>query len=268
MTRMRLLRTVGAVAAAALLVTLVPTNAYADVERDGDFNESIDGAIFWKGWQNPGFGGSLTTRRADDASWFETTWTAPNYGVLPRIGKTLEHDPDWGVPVDSTAETLPAEFSFTYDDGDPASDGIVWIGLYGWLDDGTPGWPYSTEFYVIQDWRGTPPNVDGGAEPKGSYTLDGVVYQVFRADHEAGQEQWYSVRETPATSGTVDVKQHFETWRSLGMENGTVAELVWSVEGMADTDGTVRYDRWSIPDVRPAAATVAPVSSGGTVRYR
>ncbi|MGL4743382.1 MAG: glycoside hydrolase family 11 protein [Phycicoccus sp.] len=263
---MRRLRYVGAVLAAAVLVGVTGTAAQADIERNGDFDEQISGATFWKGWKgSPGV--SATTKRADDASWFETTWDASTYGWLPRIGKTTQYDPDWGVAVDDTAESLPAEFSFTFDEGDPAKDGIVWIGLYGWVDDGTPGWPYATEFYVIQDWRKYPPNVDGGAVYKGTYTFGGAEYDVFNATHAAGQQQWYSVRKTPATSGTVDVKQHFDTWRELGMANGTVAELVWSVEGMDNTDGTVRYDRWSIPDLRPAAAT-APASMAGSVRYR
>jgi hypothetical protein len=247
---MRRLRPAAVALVAAMLVGATGATAYADVDKNGNFTEGLGGSTYWKGWVNDGFAGRLNVSRADDSSWFEASWEAPNYGVLPRIGKSIEMDAGWGVPVDETADSLPADFSLSFDRGDPNKDGDVWIGIYGWIDDGKAGWPYSTEYYVVQNWGGKPPRVESGFESKGGYTADGVDYDVYYGKHPLGHHQWVSVRKEPATSGTVDVKKHFDAWRSRGMENGTVAEMVWSVEGMAGTDGTVRYDTWSVPDLR------------------
>ncbi len=249
----RQIRYLGAMVATALLVLSNGTAARADVSYQGQFSEGLGGATYFKNWHDPAFGGTSYSTRADDASWWQTTWDAPNYGVLPRIGKSTEFDPAWGTTVDSTAASLPASFSFSYGDSGKPTSGTVWVGMYGWLDDGTAGWPYSTEFYVVQDWSGTPPSTEAGMEAKGSYTLDGAVYDVYHSVHPLGHQQWFSVRQTPVTSGTVDVKQHFNTWRSLGMADGTVAELSWSAEIMGGSQGTVRYDQWSVPDLKPAA---------------
>ncbi|MGL5811245.1 MAG: glycoside hydrolase family 11 protein, partial [Nocardioides sp.] len=200
-----------------------------------------------------------TTTRADDASWLEVSWNAPNYGHVTRIGKSAEFDSEWATPVDETAGSLPAGFSYTFDPGDPAMDGPVWITLYGWLGDA--GRPNHTEFYVVQGWRGTPPSTEAGMEAKGSYTFDGVVYNVFHSVHPMGHQQWFSVRETPATSGSVDVKDHLDVWRAQGMENSPITELVWAVEGMANTDGTVRYTQWSVPDLRSGAGGAVPAET-------
>ncbi|MGL5808461.1 MAG: hypothetical protein ACRCYQ_00770, partial [Nocardioides sp.] len=146
---MRGSRCLTVVISAVLLVGGTGTSAHADEVRNGGFSESIDGgATFWKAWQDGNYAGSVTTTRADDASWLEVSWKAPNYGHVTRIGKSAEFDSEWATPVDETAGSLPAGFSYTFDPGDPAMDGPVWITLYGWLGDA--GRPNHTEFYVVQ----------------------------------------------------------------------------------------------------------------------
>ncbi|OUZ06123.1 glycoside hydrolase family 11 protein, partial [Bacillus pumilus] len=74
---------------------------------------------------------------------------------------------------------------------------------------------------------------------KGSFYADGGTYDIYETLRvnqpsiigDATFKQYWSVRQTKRTSGTVSVSQHFRKWESLGMPMGKMYETALTVEG-------------------------------------
>ncbi len=108
--------------------------------------------------------------------------------------------------------------------------GNSYLCAYGWCKDPL------VEYYIVESW-GTwrPP----GATSKGQITVDGGTYDVYettRVDQPSIEgnttfKQYWSVRTSEKTSGTISVTDHFKAWENLGMEMGNIYEVALNVEG-------------------------------------
>ena len=119
-----------------------------------------------------------------------------------------------------------------------------YIGIYGWTRNPT------VEYYIVENSFGNAWNDHAGyisnlnkdtiqGTDMGSYTLDGSVYNVYRKartgpsieGNNTSFTQFFSVRQTARTSGTVSISEHFREWEKLGMNLGTnMYECKWKVE--------------------------------------
>ncbi|MEZ3423771.1 MAG: glycoside hydrolase family 11 protein [Lachnospiraceae bacterium] len=109
-------------------------------------------------------------------------------------------------------------------------DGNSYLCAYGWCTDPL------VEYYIVESW-GTwrPP----GAIPKGVITVDGGTYDVYETTRinkpsiqgDTTFKQYWSVRTSKRTSGTISVTEHFKAWESLGMPMGKIYETALNVEG-------------------------------------
>jgi hypothetical protein len=85
----------------------------------------------------------------------------------------------------------------------------------------------------------------------GSYTLDDSLYKVYQKPrtgpsiegNNTSFQQFFSIRQTARTSGTISVTEHFKQWESLNMNLGTnMYECKFKVEvggtGGTGTNGT------------------------------
>ncbi|MBQ9766846.1 MAG: glycoside hydrolase family 11 protein [Lachnospiraceae bacterium] len=100
------------------------------------------------------------------------------------------------------------------------------------------GWSRSplVEYYIVESW-GTwrPP----GATSKGTITVDGGTYDVYETtrvdqpsiDGNTTFQQYWSVRTSKRTSGTISVTEHFKAWENMGMSLGLIYEAALTVEG-------------------------------------
>lgn len=135
-----------------------------------------------------------------------------------------------GIKFDSTKTyqqigNISIEYGCNY-----KPDGNSYLCVYGWTTDPL------VEYYIVESW-GTwrPP----GATAKGQITVDGGTYDVYettRVNQPSIQgdttfKQYWSVRTSKRTSGTISVTEHFKAWENMGLKMGKLYEAALNVEG-------------------------------------
>jgi len=130
--------------------------------------------------------------------------------------------------------------------------GYNYIGVYGWTKNPT------VEYYIVDDWWGDnrgiadmEGSIKGGGsnfQKLGSFDVDGGTYNVYKnqrnnAPSINGTEtfwQFFSVRTSRRTCGTISVTEHFKKWASYNMSMGNMYEASITVEAGGGT-GSIDY---------------------------
>jgi hypothetical protein len=109
-------------------------------------------------------------------------------------------------------------------------DGNSYLAVYGWTRNPL------VEYYIVEAWGSWKPPGSMGA--KGSVTSDSGTYDIYsiarngaNIDGNGPFTQYWSVRRTKKTSGSVSCLNHFSAWESVGMKLGTLYEVSFDVEG-------------------------------------
>ncbi|TEB24867.1 xylanase, partial [Coprinellus micaceus] len=135
-----------------------------------------------------------------------------NYQITWGNGGNLVGGKGWNPGTNNRVITYSGSYQY---------DGNSYLAVYGWTRNPL------IEYYIVENF-GTY-NPSSGAANKGTVTLDGSVYDIAQStrtnqpsiDGTATFQQFWSVRRTKRSGGTVDVGAHFRAWAAAGLNLGT-----------------------------------------------
>ncbi|KUI72016.1 putative endo-1,4-beta-xylanase B [Cytospora mali] len=127
----------------------------------------------------------------------------------------------------STGSNRNIKFTGTF-----SPDGNGYLSVYGWTTNPL------IEYYIVENYGDYNPST--GLTAKGTVHSDGSTYDIYKttrtnaASIESSSStfsQYWSVRRSHRSQGTVTTANHFAAWKKLGMSMGTYNYQIVATEG-------------------------------------
>jgi endo-1,4-beta-xylanase len=164
--------------------------------------------------------------------YYYSFWNAGGGSVTMTLGSGGNYSVTWSNCNNftcgkgwSTGSSAPLCYTATFNGG---SNG--YLAVYGWTKNPL------IEYYIVENhgsW--TPP----GGTSLGTVISDDGTYNIYKLTRTNAPsilgtstfDQYWSVRTTTRSSGTVTVKNHFDAWASKGLSLGTFDYEIMETEG-------------------------------------
>ncbi|KAK7715544.1 hypothetical protein SLS63_011449 [Diaporthe eres] len=175
--------------------------------------------------------------------YYYSFWTDGGSQVTYTNGPGGQYSVTWGSWNPGSARQI--SYSGTY-----SPNGNSYLAVYGWTRNPL------IEYYVVENFGTYNPST--GATRLGSVTSDGGTYDIYRTqrvnqpsiDGTATFYQYWSVRQSKRTGGTVNMATHFNAWTQAGLTLGTHNYQIVATEGVSHKNFSwLRPLMMSFPDV-------------------
>ncbi|KAL3469484.1 xylanase G1 [Aspergillus californicus] len=179
------------------------------VQRSTESSTGTSGGYYYSFWTDGG--GDVTYTNGDGGS-YSVDWTDVGNFVGGK---------GWN-PGSTRTITYSGTFS-------PSGNG--YLSVYGWFQDPL------VEYYIVESYGSYNPG--SGGTYQGTLESDGSTYDIYTAQRTdaasiegtATFTQYWSVRQSLRTSGSVTTGNHFDAWAALGMTLGTHNYQIVATEG-------------------------------------
>jgi len=198
--------TTAALAAAAAIVVMMPATAQAAITSN---STGTNNGYFYSFWEQAS-GASMTLGAGSN---YSLNWNTGSQNVVAGTG--------WNPGSNHTVS-----YSGSWN-----CNGNCYLSLYGWTTNPL------IEYYIVENYGSYNPS--SGATSMGSVSSDGATYNLYRSQRvnqpsiqgTATFYQYWAIRSSKRTGGTITTANIFNAWASHGMNLGSHNYQIMATEG-------------------------------------
>ncbi|KAG6847322.1 hypothetical protein H0H93_008852, partial [Arthromyces matolae] len=199
--------------AAVTVMALPAGESTSELERRSlSLTTSTTGSLngyFYSLYNQNGAGVTMT----DYGATYVLNWASSSGDVVAGVG--------WST---GAARTIAYQATFS-------PSGNAYLSVYGWTTSPL------VEYYIVENFGSYNPST--GTTHVGTVTSDGSTYDIYKTTRTnapsiqgtATFNQYWSVRQSHRSSGSVTTANHFNAWKSLGLTLGSFNYQILATEG-------------------------------------